>query len=761
MSEHDDDPDRTLCNPNAPEGDGDSSARARRIGPFRLLERIGEGGMGEVWLADQLEPMRRSVALKIIKQGMDSRQVVLRFEAERQALAMMDHPAIAKVYDAGTTPNGRPYFAMEYVKGVPITQYCDRNKLSIRERIKLFIEVCEGVQHAHHKAVIHRDLKPGNVLVTRKGDRPAPKIIDFGVAKAMAQKLTDRTLHTQLGMIIGTPEYMSPEQADLTGEDIDTRTDVYALGVILYELLAGSKPFGRDELRGEGIGAMVQKIREEEPPRPSTRFNTLGDQSAEHARQCRTTPGTLRSVLAGDLDWITLKALEKDRARRYGSPQELAADLARYLDDQPVSVRPPDTLYRIGKFVRRHRGAVAAGLGILAVAFVGAAFSTWQAYRAIAAGELAAMERDEARRANDRAEEVKGFLTDMLRRADPSATDGEQVTLRDMLEWAGREIDDNPFDDTTVEAELRMTIGETYGLIGHYDEALPHLNRGLALYRDLGDAFEFEHARAVMAVGHFSTVAGKLEASQRVLSAYLDAFEAEEPEKMHANLLSTYGRVLAKLDRVDDAVASFQAAIDIYDALGDKRFSYTQCLTGLALALQRRGEGDLSIDMVEEAVQSYGAEDERPDAQYRLAYLVEKLGALRGGADDMEGAEREYRRSIDIRRRLYPEAGHPDMARTLISLGDVQLTLGKFDEAVETLAESVLVYSTLPGAYPEQPTAMMAHAAALEAVGRSGQARESLLAARELLLNGPPRVRDSEKAAECERRLRALADGSA
>jgi eukaryotic-like serine/threonine-protein kinase len=337
----------------------------RQIGAYRLLQRLGEGGMGDVWLAEQTTPVRRQVALKVIKAGMDTAQVVARFEAERQALALMDHPAIATVFDGGTTPEGRPYFVMEYVKGEPITTYCDRQRLTVAERLELFTRVCEGVQHAHQKGIIHRDLKPSNVLITIQDERPVPKIIDFGVAKATAQHLTERTLFTELGVMVGTPEYMSPEQAEMGGLNIDTRTDVYALGVMLYELLTGALPFDRDELRRAGFLEIQRTIREKEPPRPSTRVGPPGPASTEAAKNRHTEPKRLVSELRGDLDWITMKALEKDRTRRYASASDIAADIQRHLSDRPVLAGPPSLAYTAKKFVHRHRGPVVAALLLL------------------------------------------------------------------------------------------------------------------------------------------------------------------------------------------------------------------------------------------------------------------------------------------------------------------------------------------------------------------------------------------------------------
>jgi eukaryotic-like serine/threonine-protein kinase len=314
------------------------------IGHYRLLQSIGEGGMGEVWLAEQKEPVRRRVALKLVKAGMSTREVMARFESERQALALMDHPAIAKVFDAGSTPLGAPYFVMEYVAGVPITAYCDTHQLSTRERLELFVHVCEGVQHAHQKAIIHRDLKPSNILVTEVDGHPAPKIIDFGVAKALSQRLTADTLYTRVGTLVGTPQYVSPEQALTCGEDIDTRSDVYSLGVIFYELLAGAPPI---ELHKTTLDEFLRRLREEEPPKPSTKIRTQdAATSTDVARKRHTEPPTLVRQMRGDLDSIALKALEKDRSRRYSSPSDFAADIGRYLRNEAVLAVPSSVAYR-------------------------------------------------------------------------------------------------------------------------------------------------------------------------------------------------------------------------------------------------------------------------------------------------------------------------------------------------------------------------------------------------------------------------------
>jgi WD40 repeat protein/serine/threonine protein kinase len=371
-----------------------------RVGSYRLLRVLGEGGMGVVYLAEQHGPIRRQVAIKVVKPGMDTRAVIARFELERQALALMDHPAIARVYDAGSTEDGRPYFVMEYVAGLPVTVYCDRHRLSTRDRIALFIQVCSAVHHAHQKGVIHRDLKPSNVLIVPMDGPAQPKVIDFGIAKATEQRLTERTLCTEVGVLVGTPEYMSPEQADPATLDVDTTTDVYSLGVLLYELLTGALPFEPARVRRAAYDEIRRIIREEEPPRPSTRFTTLGVQASEIATHRKTTVGGLRRELRGDLDWITLKSLEKDRRRRYPSASELAADLARHLDHEPVVARPPGVAYRLGKLARRHRALTAAAAAVLLTLCAGLAATTAMFFRAERARTLAeSREREVAREA--------------------------------------------------------------------------------------------------------------------------------------------------------------------------------------------------------------------------------------------------------------------------------------------------------------------------------------------------------------------------
>jgi eukaryotic-like serine/threonine-protein kinase len=413
-----------------------------RIGPYKLLQQIGEGGMGVVYMAEQERPVHRRIALKIIKPGMDSDLVIARFEAERQALAMMDHLNIARVLDAGTTETGRPYFVMELVNGVSLTRYCDENKLTPRERLELLIPVCQAIQHAHQKGIIHRDIKPSNVLVTLYDGKPVPKVIDFGVAKAIEQRLTERTMFTQYGAIIGTLEYMSPEQAEMSGLGLDTRSDIYSLGVLAYELLTGTTPLERQQVRELAYAELVRRIKEEEPPRPSTRLSRSGEALATISAQRRTEPAQLAKLVRGELDWIVMKCLEKDRTRRYETASGLARDLQRYLDDEPVEACPPSTTYKLRKFARKYRTALRVAVAFVLLLLLAAVVSLWQAVRATKAEQRARLEQvravdaeAEAKSDRDRVIVEKGRADEQRDRAVRGEQLAKEAELRARHYW--------------------------------------------------------------------------------------------------------------------------------------------------------------------------------------------------------------------------------------------------------------------------------------------------------------------------------------
>ncbi len=439
------------------------------IGPYRIVAVLGSGGMGVVYKAEQRHPVKRLVALKLIKLGMDTRHVIARFESERQALAVMDHPNIAKVIDAGATDTGRPYFVMEYVPGDPITDYCDKTRLTTEERLNLFVQVCDAMQHAHQKGIIHRDLKPGNILVEFRDGKAVPKVIDFGIAKATSAHLTEKTLYTEHGQMVGTPDYASPEQAESSGMDVDTRTDIYSLGVILYELLTGKLPFDPKTLRSAGYAGMQRIIREEDPPKPSTRLTKLnGDHEIETiAKRRRVEPRTLLRKIRGELDWIIVRAMDKDRTRRYDSATALAQDIGRYLRDEPVTAGPPTATYRVGKFVKRHIIGISAGAGIAAALVVGLAVAVYGLYTARAQRDRAFLATEAAQREADRSRRINEYLGQMLVAVDPEQARIMNVTLDSVLS-RGRELFGN---DHAIIAAVLSSRATALRAAGQLDDA--------------------------------------------------------------------------------------------------------------------------------------------------------------------------------------------------------------------------------------------------------------------------------------------------
>jgi serine/threonine protein kinase len=540
------------------------------IGPYKLVEQIGEGGFGVVFMAEQQESIRRKVALKILKPGMDTRQVVARFEAERQALALMDHPNIAKVLDAGQTSSGRPYFVMDLVKGLPITEFCDQYRLTTNERLELFVSVCQAVQHAHQKGIIHRDIKPSNVLVTLHDGTPVPKIIDFGIAKALGRQLTDKTLVTGFAQLVGTPLYMSPEQAALSGLDVDTRSDIYSLGVLLYELLTGTTPFDKERLKEIGYDELRRIIREEEPPKPSTRISTLGQASTAISTQRKSDPRRLSQLFRGELDWIVMKALEKDRNRRYETASAFAADVQHYLHDEPVQACPPSVSYRLLKLVRRNRGPVLAAAVVL-LALVGGIVGTsvgmvraeWaqqaEAKRAegetkakLKAEEAADAERlakekaqqaaDAEKRAKQKIERGIEILTSVFRNLDPQSEEKEGVSLRlrlgKNLDEAVKQLDGEAVGEPVVVAKLQSLLGQSLLGLGRYDQAEVLLTNAR---RTLEIALEANHPDTLTAEHNLASLyhlQGKYAPAEKlynqVLAARSTRLGADHPDNLTA-----------------------------------------------------------------------------------------------------------------------------------------------------------------------------------------------------------------------------------
>jgi serine/threonine protein kinase len=489
--------------------------------------------------AEQEKPIRRRVALKVIKAGMDTDQVVARFEAERQALALMDHPNIARALDAGATEAGRPFFVMELVNGIAITEYCDQAQLTPRERLELFVRVCQAIQHAHQKGIIHRDIKPSNVLVTMHDGKPVPKVIDFGVAKAISQPLTERTMFTQFGTAIGTLEYMSPEQAERSSLDIDTRSDVYALGILLYELLTGTTPLERAKLHQAGYAEILKRIKEEEPPKPSTRLSASKQALASIAALRRTEPAKLARLVRGELDWIVMKALEKDRTRRYETANGLARDIERYLHDEPVEACPPSATYRLRKLARKHRAAMFTLAGFAAVILIAAIVSTLLAIRATTAERLASQRLNESEEARQQAEAVSRRLVDIFRRPDPNQ-DGRQVKVVDLLDQTTRDLDADFPGTSKIKGELLHVLGTTHYGLGLYDRSVELFTRALAarqaaLGPDHPDTLKSMSSLAenYMDVGRWREAMPRLEEVVRLQKAKLGRDDPDTLESMH------------------------------------------------------------------------------------------------------------------------------------------------------------------------------------------------------------------------------------
>ena len=713
------------------------------IGPYDILGLLGEGGMGTVYLAEQHRPVRRRVALKVIRLGMDTQEVITRFESERQALAMMNHPGIARVLDAGTTDHGLPYFVMEHVPGVPITDYCDRHRLTTRERLELFVPVCQALHHAHQKGIIHRDVKPSNVLVMLEDGKPVPKVIDFGVAKAISQRLTERTMFTRQGQLIGTPAYMSPEQAEMSGLNVDTTTDVYSLGILLYELLAGAPPFETKTLLEEGWDAIHHVIRDVDPPKPSTRISTLGDRATDVASHRRTDPAQLQRQVRGELDWITMRAIEKDRTRRYQSAVELGADVQRYLRDEPIVARPPSVVYQVRKFAKRNRALVAGACAVVVVLVAGVIVSTWQAVRATRAERLARQRLEQAERQTRRADAINAFLQDMISSSDPAKTKGAAVTVREALDAAAKKVDDGQLENQPeVEAAVRSTIGETYRKLGMVDAAGLHIQKAYDIRRRLyGDA-NLEVLQSLNSLSAWTYDSGDYAAAEslgRLAVASGRKIPGDSPEMAIAlSRLSKFITETRETPEVDTLMRGSLAMIQRLD--GNESPRVATALYNLSAHLANTGQiaESESLSRVALAMDRKLLGDDDPKTIVMENYFGEFLAAL-GKADE---ADTLFERALLHGRKVMGEK-HEEVIIILANLSHSRRMRGEWKQA-EALARQVFALrrEALGIDHPRTARAEGQLASLLTMEGRYAEAeplyRESIANRRKRLPPGHP-----------------------
>ncbi len=654
------------------------------VGPYHIVQLLGEGGMGVVYEAEQVRPVRRRVALKMMRPGIGTKEVLGRFEAERQALAVMEHPCIAKVLDAGVSDSGRPYFVMELVRGIRIDEYCDRYALPVADRIELFIQLCHAVQHAHQKGVIHRDLKPNNILVTEQGGSAVPKIIDFGIAKATGQRLSDVTVVTSLGQAVGTLAYMSPEQAEGSELDVDTRADLYSLGVILYQLLVGRVP-----IEPTSVPAVLAQLvqRNTAFPPPAQRLAAMSPEAQQHTAAARggVQVGTLKKMLRGDLAWIVMRAIEKDRGRRYETANGLALDLGRYLQHEPVVARPPSARYRLGRFVSRHRAAVAFAV-VAALALVAGTVATGVGLvRARRAQEVAQLAKQQAQREAETSRQVSNFLVDLFEVNDPGEARGATVTAREILDRGSRRVEQGLKGQPLVQARMMAVMGSVYQNLGLYDDALALLGRSLALREANLPPGDLQIAESLDRLGTLQRNRGDLAAAE---ASHRRALEIRE----------------AALGPDDDLVGH---------SLMD--------LGGTVLARGRPAEADTLLR------RALAIEEKDPTEQHaETSVILQDLGTVAYFQGDYAKASQYYSRAIGLRER---QVGHddPSLAGPLNNLGAVQFMEGRYDDALADYQRVENIWTkTLGPDHPRVATVMTNIGETYGAMGRFADAEPIL-----------------------------------
>ena len=694
-----------------------------RIGPYELLQQLGEGGMGTVFLAEQDQPVKRRVALKIIKVGMDTRQVIARFEQERQALALMDHPHIAKVLDAGTTSAGRPFFVMELVLGVPITQYCDQAQLTLRERLELFIPVCQAVQHAHQKGIIHRDLKSSNVMVGLYDGHPISKVIDFGIAKATGQQLTERTMFTEVGQIVGTLEYMAPEQTEPNCLDIDTRADIYSLGVLLYELLTGSTPFSSEELRRWAFDEMLRIIREVEPLKPSTRLSNA-QELALIAAQRKLEPRRLTKIVSGDLDWIVMKCLEKERGRRYESANGLAADLARFLRDEPVAAGPPSATYRLRKFAHRHKLAITTTAIVALCLLAGLVGTSWQAIRARRAEHQAAEEAAVARAVNEFLQDdllgMAGASDQLRARIEPDPG----LKLTTLLDRALAEVDNRFSDQPRVRSEVQNTLGHALMSIGRYRDAA----RLLEQVRKYLEKTAGPEARETLAASNDLEITyanlGQLDEAVALGEQTLELSRKIHGLNGAASLaaMGTLAEVYHMAGQLQKALALHEQALELARRIyGPEHPETLTSINNVAIALEEVGRHGEARELLEPALRSRRRILGQEHPNTLLA--MNNLAGIYRDSGQLDKALALHGEAIPLMRKvLGPE--HPDTILALGSQANTYAATGENDKAIELQEQVLAMRQRILG--PDHPQTLLAMDNLAHAYGSAGHFDKAL-----------------------------------